>query len=172
MTMETRLNGVTIDNIVNRINQGNYPAVATIAEGFNERTYYTYITNAERLLDNNEIKDNIELILECYRNHKTDKLYDSIVIANNLRESDLKYLWFYSAIKKAESNAEAKHIKIIDTAAEKSWQAAAWLEERRYPERWGQRQNVTINIAQGLKVRTRIQEEIDKGTEPLALPKP
>jgi hypothetical protein len=52
---------------------------------------------------------------------------------------DERYQEFSEAIKKAEADLEAKALGLILDAAGKSWQAAAWLLERRFPDRWGRR---------------------------------
>lgn len=43
---------------------------------------------------------------------------------------------FAEAVKKAEAEGETAALEIIQTAALESWQAAAWLLERRFPQRW------------------------------------
>lgn len=47
------------------------------------------------------------------------------------------YRDFAEAVQKARAEGEAHHVVLIARAAAKSWQAAAWLLERQYPERWG-----------------------------------
>jgi transposase len=44
-----------------------------------------------------------------------------------------------SRIKRAETEGELELIETIKSASERQWQAAAWLLERRYPERYGRR---------------------------------
>ncbi len=50
-----------------------------------------------------------------------------------------KYFEFFEAIKKAKAEAEARNVLIIQKAAEKNWQAAAWWLERTNPDKWGRR---------------------------------
>lgn len=47
---------------------------------------------------------------------------------------------FLQAVKTAESEAEQRLLARIEQAAEQQWQAAAWILERRWPDRWGARQ--------------------------------
>jgi hypothetical protein len=47
------------------------------------------------------------------------------------------FVEFRDAIKKARSEAEARYVGIVQRAAAKTWQAAAWWLERRAPKRWG-----------------------------------
>ena len=50
------------------------------------------------------------------------------------------FLDFYEDVKKAEGDAVAKWLGVIDKAAlDGQWQAAAWKLERRYPETYGRR---------------------------------
>jgi hypothetical protein len=46
------------------------------------------------------------------------------------------YHKFYEAIKQAEAELEAGLVGIITQASIKDWKAAAWLAERRFPERY------------------------------------
>ena len=44
---------------------------------------------------------------------------------------------FCAAVKKAESEFVTTHVDIVAKAAEKTWQAACWLLERRKPDEFG-----------------------------------
>ena len=52
------------------------------------------------------------------------------------------YLEFFDAIKSAESQAEITAVKNIRTAGldPSRWQANAWFLERKFPDRWGQKE--------------------------------
>jgi hypothetical protein len=52
---------------------------------------------------------------------------------------------FCNSVKKAESEAESRNVAIIQDAAEKTWQAAAWWLERTRPHRYGIRQKIDIH---------------------------
>jgi len=47
---------------------------------------------------------------------------------------------FAAAIKKAIAEGEAALVGVVQRATPKHWQAAAWLLERRWPERWARRE--------------------------------
>jgi len=47
------------------------------------------------------------------------------------------YREFREAVKRAEAEAEAEGVAIINTAGRKEWQARAWLLERKAPYKWG-----------------------------------
>lgn len=46
---------------------------------------------------------------------------------------------FSDAIKRAQAQAEMNDLMVINKAAKRSWQAAAWKLERKYPAKWGVR---------------------------------
>jgi hypothetical protein len=66
------------------------------------------------------------------------------------REGREPYKEFAEAIEKAQAQAEARNVAIIETAARETWQAAAWWLERRYPDRWGRREHHEHSGAIGL----------------------
>jgi hypothetical protein len=47
------------------------------------------------------------------------------------------YFSFFESVKKAEAQAIARNVAVIQTAAKDSWQAAAWWLERKHPHEWG-----------------------------------
>ncbi len=52
---------------------------------------------------------------------------------------------FWDTIKRAEKEAVARNVALIQRAAQEgNWQAAAWWLERKYPEQWGKRDNVNL----------------------------
>jgi hypothetical protein len=55
------------------------------------------------------------------------------------------YKPFWHAIKKAMAKHEQELVNNIKTASLTQWQAAAWLLERCYPNKYGRRNNVSFN---------------------------
>lgn len=54
------------------------------------------------------------------------------------------YREFYESVKRAEADAEMLRIARISKAgSEGNWTADAWYLERRYPDRWGRRTEVS-----------------------------
>lgn len=56
------------------------------------------------------------------------------------------YVQFLHELKKAEIEGEAAAInQIVKAAQEGNWTAAAWMLERRFPERWARVQKVEVS---------------------------
>lgn len=49
---------------------------------------------------------------------------------------DEHYRVFRAKVEQARATGEARNVAAIASAARESWQAAAWMLERAYPERW------------------------------------
>lgn len=49
---------------------------------------------------------------------------------------DAPFRQFREAVEQTMAESETRNVAIIATAAQSNWQAAAWLLERTYPERW------------------------------------
>lgn len=61
---------------------------------------------------------------------------------------------FYEAVKRAEAEAIARNLALIQKAAQEgNWQAAAWWLERKYPEEWGRKDHMDIQAEGGLVIR-------------------
>jgi len=67
---------------------------------------------------------------------------------------------FWRVIKKAEMTAAHRNIMVIQKASAKSWQAAAWWLERKYPEKWGRKEFVRSELSgpNGGPVKTEVAE--------------
>ena len=66
------------------------------------------------------------------------------------------YLEFFDAVKKAQADAEVRNVAIIGQAAQKTWQAAAWLLERRNPDRWANKEKRELVGANNGPVEIRV----------------
>jgi transposase len=64
------------------------------------------------------------------------------------------YLHFLHALKKADAEAEAQDVLIIKSASKRSWQAAAWLLERKRFERWARRDRLEHSGPGGEAIKT------------------
>jgi len=54
------------------------------------------------------------------------------------------YKDFYDSVKKAQADSETFLLKTIKVKSLEQWQAAAWMLERKFPERWGRREYVKV----------------------------
>lgn len=59
---------------------------------------------------------------------------------------------FYDTIKKAESHAEIRNVQLIQNSAQETWQAAAWYLERKFPERWGNKEKMSVDGGMSVKI--------------------
>ena len=57
-------------------------------------------------------------------------------IKRGKREQEGPHAEFYRQVKKALAETSADCVQEIQAAGKSSWQACAWLLERRYPELW------------------------------------
>lgn len=73
---------------------------------------------------------------------------------------------FADAVKVAESAFVAKNVKIIQKAAIKSWQAAAWLLERRWRDDFSKQ--LDISIAHERILADTRQLATERGLDPVA----
>ena len=56
------------------------------------------------------------------------------------------YVEFFKSINEAEAKAEMRHLQNIAKAAtDGTWQASAWLLERKHKNRWSQKQDITLS---------------------------
>ncbi len=71
---------------------------------------------------------------------------------------------FYETIKKAEKDAIARNVALIQRAAQDgNWQAAAWWLERKYFEDWGRKDKVDLSADKdGFKVIVEYVDEREK----------
>ena len=56
------------------------------------------------------------------------------------QEKEGKYHDFYEVVTRVQAEAEVIDIARIKKAGEESWQALAWIRERKNPARWGRKQ--------------------------------
>jgi transposase len=64
------------------------------------------------------------------------------------------------AIKKAEADAEVRNVAIIQKAANKTWQAAAWWLERTHPDRWASDRHIIRDVIRQMAQQEKQIEEL------------
>jgi len=117
----TKLDEVVQEKIVNAIKAGNYIETAAAYAGINKDTLYEWLKRGER---------------EKQRLRKDKNL--------KINKAEEPFVYFSDAVEKALAEAEMRNVLIISKTAEAQWQAAAWWLERKYPEKWGKRDNVNL----------------------------
>lgn len=74
---------------------------------------------------------------------------------------------FVTALKEAEASAEQGFLGRILKHTDKQWTAAAWMLERRWPERWAKREApITSNEARDMVNRLRAAAQFVNDTIP------
>jgi len=94
-----------------------------------------------------------------YGPEKTEEICDLLRVGSNRTDAclcaDIHYdtfcEWmtktdFSERIKKAEAECKNRNIKLIQKAAITTWQAGAWLLERRYPDEYALRNRTELNL--------------------------
>jgi transposase len=76
------------------------------------------------------------------------------------------FLQFLQAVKKAEADAIARNVAIVQKAAGKSWQAAAWWLERRHHEDFGRKDRTIIQPERRVKLGPDVRKRLDEIDSP------
>jgi len=86
-------------------------------------------------------KEAIETILRCIAAglHPDRAAAAAGVTPSTMRAHKHRHPGFATELKKAQAEAEASFLARIVAHSDERWQAAAWILERRWPERWRQR---------------------------------
>ena len=128
--LRRRISPARLDLLCKSISEGNYIKTACVASGISEKTYYKYVRQGDA---------DVELGLDTY------------------------FSQFVLATKKAEAEGERALIAIIVSAAKSklpgSWQAAAWMLERKDPAHFGRRMEIEVTPSKLIEeLRARSQE--------------
>lgn len=88
-----------------------------------------------------------------------------IATPESRRMIDPIYEQFNDAINKAVVDAELRDIIRIDQAAEKTWTAAAWKLERKYPKRWARNYNIEHSGEMKQEVTAKVEVTVNERKE-------
>lgn len=77
------------------------------------------------------------------------------------------FVQFFNTVKKGKAEGEFCHLTTIRKASEVYWQAASWILERRYPDRWGKKERLdaTISGKKDAPPITIVEVVVPKGVE-------
>lgn len=119
-----------VEKVSSLILAGAYIETACAACGFAKQLYHEWLKlGAQRRILRDQFRN--EQVVE-----KKDELDKKIKMIDPIYEQ------FNDSIEKAVVEAELRDLLRVDEAAIKSWQAAAWKLERKYPQRWAKQYNV------------------------------
>ena len=75
-------------------------------------------------------------------------------------DAEPDYREFREAVERARAEAEVRNVALVQrSAADGTWQAAAWFLERSYPSRWGRRERHEVTGADGGPVALTVDPE-------------
>lgn len=114
MSRRSKLTQETQQKVVDAITLGAVYALAAQYAGITETTMYNWMKRG---------REEIERLDENGR--------------TKLRKSEVPFVKFFEAVKRAEGAAAMGWLAMVEKAAVDTWQAAAWKLERRYPRDYG-----------------------------------
>jgi hypothetical protein len=118
----------TIDEIVLMVKMGNYLETAAAYAGIHKATLHRWLKRG---------REEIERI-----NNSSNK-------ASKIRKSEELYVDLCDSVEKSLAEAEIRDVQIIYNACKADWKASAWRLERKYPERWGHKEQHEITGKDG-----------------------
>ena len=103
---------------------------------------------------NKEISDKICSAIRAGNYMETAAMYAGISkstlhkwLQDGARATSGPFHEFSVAVQKALAASEVEDVARIKQAGNRTWQAIAWRLERRFPDRWGRRQQLDANIS-------------------------
>jgi hypothetical protein len=131
----TLLNDTRTEAIATMLRAGAYIDDACRAVGISDRTFYNWMQRGQA--------------------------QDEREAANLPTEpGEEPFLQFFHLIKQADSEGIISHVLNIDNAAKNgTWQASAWILERKQPKKWGRYDRTEITGADGGPIQINVSTE-------------
>jgi transposase len=107
-----RLTPEVQDRIVNALRAGNYVETAASLAGVGRASIYRWLDRGRSAIEREEAGE-------------------------TLSDDDQRYAEFAHEVDEARASAMARNVTLVNTAAQTTWQAAAWWLERTNPQMWG-----------------------------------
>lgn len=118
MKRPTRLTKLLIEQLATYIENGNFAQDACKLADVSEAGYYKWLATGRAILEGE--------IEKTRANALTVELVE--------------------AIKHADAKFKAYHLSNINRASRTTWQASAWMLERRFPEEYGRRAENSVKV--------------------------
>ena len=118
MKRPTRLTKLLIEQLATYIENGNFAQDACKLADVSEAGYYKWLATGRAILEGE--------IEKTRANALTVELVE--------------------AIKNADAKFKAYHLSNINRASRTTWQASAWMLERRFPEEYGRRAENSVKV--------------------------
>lgn len=133
----TKLTPELVTTLINALQRSAYVETAIAYAGINKDTYYEWVREGARASE----RENKGEILDDHDRALAD---------------------FSDSVKKALALAELKNLETIQLAGKTNWTAAAWMLERRYPERYSRRDRMSLENPDGSALAAPLMEAIEK----------
>lgn len=125
--MHHKLTDDVQQRLVESLQAGNFITTAARAAGIGERTFYDWMNRGRRELERCDAT-------ECQPD-----------------EREAPFVAFYQTIGETQAAAEETLVTIVRNAAVDTWQAGAWLLERKHPDRYGAQRRVMVQVEHELE---------------------
>lgn len=132
---KTLLTPETVETITRYLKDGGYVDHACTAVGIGKSTYYSWLERGRKEADRR---------------------------AAGLEpdENETQYLEFMDTVEKAQAEAAVSLIgEIANHARNGTWQAAAWILERKFPRQWGRFDRAEVSGPEGGAVKIDVSSE-------------
>lgn len=134
----------TAGQIVGLLRRGLYQEDAVAAVGVSRSTYFAWLAKAR------EIRRRVA--------NEHDEIDPDQLDALTVEE--LRLLDFLELVTGARATAEAEALSAVRDAFPTDWRAAAWYLERSWPDKYGRREQVTVQTDEQVEFRVVWPEEL------------
>lgn len=120
--------------IINALRAGNYVETASHLAGVGRASVYRWIERGRAALEREEAGD-------------------------TLTEDEERYAVFAQEVEEARAAAMARNVTLVNTAAQTTWQAAAWWLERTNPQMWGRHLRAEVSGPEQGPIQVQVQRD-------------